>query len=36
MNHLVNTYDTECRLRRELKGSINGREEIIKKYNIVA
>ncbi len=35
VDHLANTYETECRLRRDLKGKINGKDEIIKKYNIV-
>ena len=36
MEHLFNTYEAESRLRREVKGKINGREEVVQKHRIVA
>ena len=35
MNHLLNTYDNECKVRKEVKDKINVNPEILKKHKMV-
>ena len=36
VDHLLNTYQCECRLRKEVKDRINNHPDTLKKHKLVA